>query len=318
MPGHSLRLVVYAALVLAVTALGCGTTSGNSPADSTTASYAATLGDDCASTHDCAANQRCVARRCELAENACLSHNQCGSSRCEAGFCAIPSPALLVDLSKSRQPTPRDYLRAGNDGLVDARGGLVLALGSKLERRGEGVRWNEFTLRGWAARGTSRETWAPLSNEPRDAPERFVFEHGPTGATLVAYVRPITAQDQRETLAVHAGRLKAALERGLSLADAVTLDTRIVEALPLENERLDADRIEALQAVRLEGQRRLASGADRLRVYVARLHFGTQDFVVYVGLSAPIDSYADLLDELGELTGAVRFGGIDAGVAAGL
>lgn len=306
-------LPVILALVLTPLALAC-----SAPAvDSTTESYRGTIGNECASRHDCSANQRCIERKCELEANGCLANEDCGSLRCEAGFCALPAPAALSEAPQSAAGA----VRAGRDGLVDREGGLVLSIGGNVIVEDQQVLWSEWALQGWRAETDNPANWAPL--EGASMPERFVWKHEPTGARLVALVRPLRSQElgaRQASLKTHVDRIVDALREGVSFVDAVALVGKKADvSTPLERTFYKVDTLEQLQSVRFEALRHQhAEGGERLRFEVARLEFGGKHYLAVVGLVTPINDYTSLLDELSDFEEFIRFAGIDAKVEPGV
>lgn len=306
-------------MIVMVSALlfGCGPQQ-----DSKTAALAATVGLACASTHDCGANQRCVQRRCELAEGACITRLDCGSRNCNAGFCGLPAPAELsaqqpgFDVSRA---TPDKYLASGNDGFVDARGGLVLAMRQVVDIRGDQIWWQDWQLSNWRAENAEPVNWRPLLTDEL-FPERFIWRHKTTGAVLVAYARPLPTQERAYRTAPlkrHVTEIEDALIRGLAFEDAVTLTNQTGGTASLDRTVVKADRIGQFEALRYETMRTRKVGGERLRVLFSRMEFGDVQYVIVLGLAAPMDDYTSHLDDFSDFVSFAKGAGVDAKVGLG-
>ncbi len=312
------RRLWLAALIVVLLPWGCGGT-GHDPS----AAFAGTVGKACGSAHDCAVNQRCEAQRCVLDANACVRHQDCGSRLCQAGYCALPSPALMSE-ARTRATdrlTHMNYLAAGNDGLVDARGGLVLNLLPQLSVVKEQVRWGGYYLDGWRASGRSPGEWRVSQTDPNLSPERFTFFR-PDGAVLFAYVRPLMAQSHSErsaALRVLAEPVLQAMGRGRPVEDAVTQAPGGPGESPVEALEFRMERISALPALLVEGRRqRLEGWSERFGFYVGRLDFGGIHYALWLGYSAPEAKVHEVIADFEVLVRAVRLAGVAAAVESGL
>ena len=303
---------------LSLCLLACGP-----PRDSQTAALAATVGLACSSAHDCGSNQRCVQKRCELDDGACIKPLDCGSRNCNAGFCGLPAPAELSNQQTSfdmTRATPDKYLASGNDGFVDARGGLVLAMRQVVDVRAQQIWWQDWQLSNWRAENADAVNWRPLLADNL-FPERFIWRHKATGAVLAAYARPLPTQERAYRTAPlkrHVTELEDALIRGLTFENAITLTAQTGAVASLERTVLKADRIGSFEALRFETLRTTKVGGERIRVLFSRMEFGDLQYVIVVGLAAPIDDYTSLLDDFGDFVGFVRGAGVDANVGLGV
>ncbi|MDX9721042.1 MAG: hypothetical protein RBU37_09845 [Myxococcota bacterium] len=278
--------------------------------------YAASIGKRCASAHDCAANQKCRGQVCELDHGACLTENDCGSKRCETGYCALPTPALATgESARTRtRALPSEYLAAGRDGLVDARGGLVIGLASTATVSAPDIYWGAWKLAYWRAEGSDPATWTTTRTDPNDAPERFIFVH-PDGARMLVYVRPLLKQDRLEQVAplsVHLQRIVAALEKGTSFEDALALHALGAGSYTLERTESKAGRLASLDALGFEALRNIPTGAEQLRFFVARCSFGGTEYYAVAGLAASVDGFAAHQQDFKDFLAMLRFAGVNA------
>ena len=307
---------VFPLFVCALFTLACGARQ----VDDRTASFAATLGQVCESHHDCSTNQRCLGQVCELDTKACLANTDCGSQRCEAGYCSIPSPALMTDeeggFYVGARATPDRYLKAGNDGLVDNRGGLVLEISDHLFARIPELWWGDWKIRNWKAETKVASSWRFVLPEKERFPERFIFEHKDSTATMVVVARLLESTklaSRQAPIAQHFSNAEAALATDAPFEEAL-MGVRGEQEYKLERVKRSEERIGGFDALRIEAVRNIPRGAERMRIYALRSDFGDAHFTIMVGLCSPIDEFTDFLDDFSAIVDDLRFGGVDPGV----